>query len=437
MIPQIAIVGRPNVGKSTLFNRLARRRVSIVHEMAGVTRDRVSVEMEIEGRSWELVDTGGIGIVDRQQLHPDIHAQIEAAILSADLILFLVDARSGLQPLDAMAAERLRREEVPVLLVANKCESEKARQEIGAFYKLGLGDPLPVSAAHGQGIEELEERLEERLPPGDPRRDPALKIAVVGRRNSGKSTFINSLLQEERVLVSALPGTTRDAVDVRFEKDGQEFVIIDTAGLMRRTKLKGAVEFYAQVRALEAIRRCEVAIFLIEAPHGVGQLEKRIAREIVGQHRACVIAVNKWDLAKGRTTCGAFEEYLSKIMPGLGFAPCIFITAKTGKNLADTISLAQSLAHQSRQRVGTGEMNRALEVIRKRHSPPALGGKEPKIFYGTQVKVMPPTLVLFVNRPQLFTATYRRYVENQLRNLLSFPEIPIHVIYRQRLSARE
>lgn len=434
MIPQVAIVGRPNVGKSTLLNRLARRRISIVDDRPGVTRDRIAVELDLDGKVLEVVDTGGIGIVDEQDLEVDIHDQIATAIATSQVILMIVDGQQGVHPLDQEVAERLRPLDVPVILIANKCESDSARNDTAEFYSLGLGEPVAVSAAHGQGVNELIESLLGALPEGDAKRsmDPALKIAIVGRRNAGKSTFINALIEEERVIVSEIPGTTRDAVDVRFIKDGIPFVAIDTAGLLRRAKLRGDVEFYAQSRSIEAIRRADVVLFVVDAAHGISQLDKRIAHEVCIRHRPCVIAVNKWDLVKEGTTTEGYEEYLSQQLPGLSFAPCAFITARDGKNVASCTSLVQSLAKQAQRRVGTGQLNRAIEAIRTGPRPRVRHGKEPKLYFGTQVGVLPPTIVLFVNKPGWFSPQYRRFIENRFRELLDYPEVPLKIFYRNR-----
>ncbi|MDE0960018.1 MAG: ribosome biogenesis GTPase Der [Planctomycetota bacterium] len=433
MIPRIAIVGRPNVGKSTLLNRLARRRVSIVDDRPGVTRDRVSVEVEILDRNVEIIDTGGIGITDEVELDADIHYQIDVAISSADLILMLVDGRSGLHSLDEQVANRLRPLGKICHLVVNKCEADREVDSISEFWGLGLGDPWPISAEHGNGVTELIERFVADIPVGnESMTKPALKISIVGRRNAGKSTFINSLIGEERVIVSDIAGTTRDAVDVRFEKDGISFVAIDTAGMLRRGKLKDSVEFYAQARTLAAIGRSDVVIFLIDAVHGVSQLDMRIAREVMNRHRPCVIAVNKWDLAKDKTTMEEYETYLSLKLPGIGFAPVLFMTAKEGRNVTRCISLVQSLAKQASARVGTGILNRAVDAIRNGPRPRVKHGKEPKIYYATQVDVMPPTIAIFVNKPDYFTPQLKRAVENKLRELLKIPEVPVRIFYREK-----
>ena len=432
-MPRIAIVGRPNVGKSTLLNRLARRRVSIVDDRPGVTRDRISVEVEILDRNIEIIDTGGIGITDEVELDSDIHYQIDVAIASADLILMLVDGKTGLHSLDEQVANRLRPLGKKCHLVVNKCEADREADSISEFWGVGLGEPWPISAEHGDGVSELIERFVSDIPVGDTETaKPALKISIVGRRNAGKSTFINALIGEERVIVSDIAGTTRDAVDVRFEKDGISFVAIDTAGMLRRGKMKDSVEFYAQARTLAAIGRSDVVVFLIDAVHGVSQLDMRIAREVMNRHRPCVIAVNKWDLAKDQTTMEEYEKYLALKLPGIGFAPVLFMTAKEGRNVTRCISLVQSLAKQAVTRVGTGVLNRAVESIRNGPRPRVKHGKEPKIYYATQVDVMPPTIAMFVNKPDFFTPQLKRAVENKLRELLDIPEVPVRIFYREK-----
>ena len=433
MMPRIAIVGRPNVGKSTLLNRLAKRRVSIVHDRPGVTRDRVSIEVEIMGRQVEIIDTGGMGITDEAQLDADINQQIDAAIASADVILMIVDAKEGLQPLDHDVAQRLRPLEKKCHLVVNKCEADREFDSIAEFWTLGLGNPWPISAEHGQGVTELIEQFVADIPEGGEKEaTPALKISIVGRRNAGKSTFINALIGEQRVIVSDIAGTTRDAVDIRFEKDGIPFVVIDTAGLLRKGKLKGSVQFYAQGRALAAIGRSDVVVLMIDAVHGISQLDMRIAREVVDRHRPCVIAVNKWDLAMDRTTMEDYEEYLGKKLPSISYAPVLFMSAIHARNVTKCISLVQSLSKQANKRVGTGILNRAIDDIRNGPRARVKHGKEPKIYYATQVAVMPPTVALFVNKPEYFTPQIRRAMENRMRDLLEVPEVPVRIFYREK-----
>lgn len=397
------------------------------------------MDVELDGLNIELFDTGGIGIVDRQDLSDEIHEQIEVAIRAAALVLFVVDARVGLQNLDRQVANQLRTLGVPVILIANKCEAENAEAQIPDFFALGYGEPLALSAQHGLGIETLIDRIREspEMTNEAPPEDASLKIAVVGRRNAGKSTFINAALDEERMIASEVAGTTRDAVDIRFEKDGKAFTIIDTAGLHKRSKLKDEIDYYAQIRAIEAIRRADVVILLLDAEEGVAQIDKKVGKAIIDQHKVCVIGLNKWDLVKGKTTPEEYSDFLLEYLPGLHYAPLIALTAKSGKKVIETLSLAQNLAKQAEQRVGTGELNRALEEIRKERIPRLKGGKEPKIFYGTQVATLPPTLTLFVNQPKFFSENYRRTIENRLRKLLPFPELPVKVLYRRRSEGQQ
>jgi GTP-binding protein len=439
--PVVAIVGRPNVGKSSLLNRLAEERISIVEPTPGVTRDRVSTFVAHGDVVMEVVDTGGIGIIDRGDLAEPIDRQIDLAIDGADLILFVVDAREGLLPLDREVAARLREHPAlaarprPILLVANKVDGPQ--QEAGAleFYSLGFGDPIAVSALEGFGRTELLDAVVERLPPtGDIDVAPVLSIAVVGRQNVGKSTFVNALAREERVIVSEIPGTTRDAVDVRFEKDGRTFVVIDTAGLQRRTRVKDAIEFYSQTRTDAAVRRADVVLLLIDASAEISRVDKKIADTIADLAKACVIVINKWDLSKGQVLTERYVKYLHSRLTGLTFAPVVFTTAKDGRNVQSAVDLAQHLFKKASHRVGTGELNRLVERVKTRHGPARAAGRLPKIFFATQVGVCPPTFVFFVNDPKLFRKDYQRYVENSLRDELGFQEIPLRVFFRQRQS---
>ena len=319
-------------------------------------------------------------------------------------------------------------------MIANKCESEEAEAQIPDFFSLGYGEPLVLSAQHGLGMEMLIDAIHDHpsMTVEQPPEDPSLKIAVVGRRNAGKSTFINAVLEEERMIASEVAGTTRDAVDIRFEKDGKAFTIIDTAGLHKRSKLKDEIDYYAQLRAIEAIRRSDVVILLLDAEEGVAQIDKKVGKAIIEEHKVCVIGLNKWDLVKGKTTPEEYSDFLLEYLPGLHYAPLVAITALQRKKVMEALSLAQNLAKQAEQRVGTGELNRALDEIRKERIPRLKGGKEPKIYYGTQVATLPPTLTLFVNEPKFFSENYRRTIQNRLRKLLPFPELPIKVLYRRR-----
>lgn len=438
-LPHVAIVGRPNVGKSSLLNCFAGERISIVEETPGVTRDRVSTIVFHNDVSMEIVDTGGIGIIDREDLAADIDRQIDLALINADLIVLVVDAQDGLCPLDKEIATRLREtrelESRPILLVANKVDSLHHEDLALDFYALGLGDPLIVSALHGFGRSDLLDRIVAEIPPtGEVDTQPVMRIAVVGRQNVGKSTYVNSMAREERCIVSEIPGTTRDAVDVRFEKDNREFVIIDTAGMKRRARLKGSIEFFSQARTQGAIRRADVVLFMLDASSEISRVDKRIADEIVRQGKASVLVVNKWDLTQGNVATESYEIYATDRMPGLSFAPMVFVTSKDGRNTQSPIDIAQHLFKSSRIRVGTGELNRVMDRIKNEHRPARVKGREPKIFYCTQVGSAPPTFVVFVNDPKLISKVYRRYIENRFREEFDFKEIPLRIFYRQRES---
>jgi GTPase len=444
-LPVVAIVGRPNVGKSSLLNCLAGERISIVEETPGVTRDRVSTVIEHQDAAFELVDTGGIGIVDRGDLTDHIDRQIHMAIYGSSVVLFVVDARVGLQPLDADVARRLRKEphrpdekgEFPrtVLLIANKVDEARFEADLAEFEKLGFGEPLRMSALQGFGRRDLLDRIASEIPPSPQVPEPSMKVAVVGRQNVGKSTFVNALAHEERVIVSEIPGTTRDAVDVRFEKDGRTFVVIDTAGVKKRTSIKDSIEFYSRTRTSEAIKRADVVLLLIDASAEITKVDKQIGDEIATEAKPCVIVANKWDLSGGKVATGAWAEYATDRLRGLVYAPISFTTAQDGKNVQATIDLAQQLFKQASVRVGTGELNRALERIRDQHLPAVRGAKPPRIYYATQVGTGPPTFVLFVNDPALFPNDFRRSLENRFREYLPFDEIPVRIFFRRRESA--
>ncbi|HQA45392.1 MAG: ribosome biogenesis GTPase Der [Phycisphaerae bacterium] len=435
-LPMVAIVGRPNVGKSSLLNMLAGRRISIVDPTAGVTRDRIQTVVEHEGVYFELVDTGGYGIVDRDDLGDHVERQIRYAVSEAALILFVVDAREGLTALDQAVAEWLRTSNKPTILLANKADAPNTLIDVGDFHRLGVGDLMLVSALHRRGEDELKERIVEHIRPlaeGQAPEDPVMKIALVGRRNVGKSTFINALAGQERVIVSEIPGTTRDAVDVRFERDGRTYLAIDTAGVRKKNKLADDIEYYGFHRAELSIRRADVILFLIDATSEVGQVDKRLAGYIAEQYKPCILVVNKWDLAKGRATSDDYGEYLLKTLPGLDYAPVAFTTANQGRNVQAVIDLASSLFKQSRTRVTTAELNAAIETATSENVPkPKHGVGKLKIYYGTQVAVEPPTIVLFVNDPTRVSQTYERFLTRRLHELLPYPEVPIRIMYRGR-----
>ncbi len=434
-VPVVAIIGRPNVGKSSLFNWLIGKRMSIVEPTAGVTRDRVSAIVETDDGIFELTDTGGIGIVDADDLAADVEKQIAAAIQQADLILFVVDARTGPVPLDFEVAGRLRICSKPVICAVNKSDNDKFALESSDFHRLGFQPVLPVSAEQKRGKQKLLNAISEHLP--ETKTAPApdkihLEIAIVGRRNAGKSTFINNLAQAERVIVSEIPGTTRDSVDVRFERDGKTFVAIDTAGVRNKSSLANSIEFYSMARAERSIRRAQVVLHFLDASLRIGRLDKQLVEYIIQNHKPAIFVVNKWDLIKDSVSTEAFGTYLKNSFSMLDYVPIAFLSAKEGKNVYRVLNLAQSLAKQSSSRVTTGELNRVLRAAIEANPPATRMNRLPKIFYGTQIDSNPPWIVLFVNNPQLFDATYSRYLLKVFRDHLPFGEIPIKLEFRSR-----
>ena len=433
-IPCVAIVGRPNVGKSTLFNALVGRRVAITEPTRGVTRDRVSAVLHHEEATFELTDSGGIGVADPDGLSDDVERQIQVALEQADVIVLLTDVRDGLLPDDKRIADRLRAMGKPVLLAVNKVESPRDEASVAEFHQLGLGEPLAVSAKQRGGCEALLDAVVAAIPAGawTDAEPVVMKLAIVGRRNVGKSTLVNAIAGEERVIVSELPGTTRDAVDVRFEKDGKTFIAIDTAGVRKQRKISTSIEFYSFVRARQSIRRADVVFLLLDVADDVVEMDRRLAREVADQLKPCVIVVNKWDLAKGRITTGDYADYLDETLPVLSYAPVTFMTAKTGRRVMPTIELAQQLFKQANHRAPTADVNRALAEVVQRRSPRARHGRIAKFFYATQVAVAPPTIVVFCNDPMLVAPGYLRYLANAFRDRLPFPEIPIRLLLRAR-----
>jgi GTP-binding protein len=435
-LPVVAIVGRPNVGKSSLFNRLLGRRISIVDATPGVTRDRVSCPCCLgEQRYVELVDTGGMGVEDSDNLTDHVELQISYGISAADLILFVVDAREGITSLDQHVAQRLRREDKPVLLVANKIDQASLASEIHEMPRLGFGEALQISAAHNTGIRDLREAILTHLGPNmeSSPPDPVMRLAIVGKRNAGKSTFINSLVGSQRVIVSEVPGTTRDSVDVELEFEGRRLVLIDTAGVRKKKSLAGDIEYYSFRRAMGSISRADVVALFIDASVKISQVDKKLAGEIAQQFKPVVLIVNKWDLAEATSAGEDYAVYLEKMFPQLSYAPISLTCASEGMNVRETISLAEQLYQQSQHRMGTGELNQVIrDIVTQRGPSHKAGTKPPKILYATQVATAPPTIVLFVNHLKSFDETYRRYLFNQLQQRTVFAEVPIRLIFRQR-----
>ncbi len=432
-LPVVAIIGRPNVGKSSLLNALAGEMISIVEPTAGVTRDRVSTILERDDRYFELVDTGGYGIVDSDQLESHIEQQILQAIESANLIVFMVDIRDGLVPLDGQIARLLHKHNLDVIGVANKADSSKQFTGAAEFSQLGLGEFLCISAKNNINKNVLLDRVFERLSHiqmGKPA-EPVMKLAVVGKRNVGKSTLVNAMVGSERVIVSETPGTTRDAVDVRFEKDGKTIVVIDTAGIRKKSKMADSIEFYGYVRATRSIQRADVVLFLIDATEPVSRVDKKIAAFIAQEHKSCIIVINKWDLAKDVAVTGDYEQYLTSQLPGLMYAPIAFTTATKAKNVRSVLDLATELFKQTTTQIPTGKLNKAFEAIQAEHTGARRRGAIwPKIYYTTQIAVNPITILMFVNNPKLFDENYRRFIVGRLQSMLPIAEVPIRLLAR-------
>ena len=434
-LPVIAIVGRPNVGKSTLMNALAGRRVSVVDPTAGVTRDRVSIRLEFDGRAFELTDTGGIGIVDRQDLDEDVEFQISTALAEAACVIFVADARSGVTSLDRSIAKRLHQMGKPVVFVANKAESMKIRQSLDEFRVLGFGAAIPLSAQNRENTSEALSLACDHLPADAEGADipkAYIKIAIVGRQNAGKSTLVNALAKEDRVIVSEKAGTTRDAIDVWIERGGQNWVLIDTAGFTRHAHDgSDPIQWYSEHRAMRAIRYCDVAILLLDVMRNLGGLEKRLADEILKAGKPCFIVANKWDLVNDVPT-GKFDDYFRGVLPGLSRSPLGFISAKNRNNIQRMLDVCTELHEQAGFELGTGELNRFVEDALAYRPPRIKSSRRARVYYSTQVTTHPPTFALFVNDPDLFDPSFRRFIENRFRDKYPVQEVPVRFDFRRR-----
>ena len=437
-VPQVVIVGRPNVGKSSVLNWLAGVRIAIVDNQPGVTRDRLSHLMCHDDRFFELVDTGGMGIADVDNLTQHIEDQIGLAIDSAAVILFVVDTREGMLPLDQEVARRLRSVNVPVILIANKADDERLDSQADEFYRLGAGKPLRVSTRQNRNRAVLMNLIVSKLPPAledeaeEGGIEPEMKVAIVGRRNVGKSTFINTLVKAPRMIVSEVPGTTRDSVDVRFELDGKPFVAIDTPGIRRAKSWQTDIDFYGTHRAQRSIRRADVVFMFFDGTQRISKLDKQLCDYISQQYKPVVFVVNKWDQLADTMPTGRWVRYLHDAFGTMRFAPIAFITGQTGKNVKALINHGQMLFKQSRLRVSTGQLNRMLREAVRRNAPPASHNREPKLYYATQVGIQPPTIVLFTNDPKLISKQYQRYLLGKFREDLNFDEVPIKLYLRRR-----
>jgi GTPase len=464
-MPVIAIVGRPNVGKSSLLNSLAGKRISIVQDMPGVTRDRVSYYLPVDGRFVELVDTGGYGHVDPNQLTEHIQEQIELAMSRAQLVLLIVDCQDGLTGGDEEIAALLRRKGIKTVLVANKADGPKADVALGDFARLGFGTPIGVSAINNRNLDQVLDAIAKnvdlshaptKMPP------PQMMLAIVGKRNAGKSTLVNAIARlyegdPQRVIVSEVPGTTRDSIDVRFEKDGKTLVVIDTAGVRKKRRMSATdIDFYSFHRAQRSIRRADVIVMLVDGTEPVSEPDKKLARYITEQFKPVLLVINKWDLTRqklrearketdddspGGSTDDSkymeeFREYLDQELQHVDYSPIAFVSAKDGKNIQTVIDAAQYLFKQTNTRLTTGMLNRVVRQILQEKTPSTPSGRKARIYYATQTDVAPPTIVLFVNNPKFLDENYQRFMINRFRELLPYPEVPMRLLVRGRQSRK-
>lgn len=434
--PVVAIVGRPNVGKSTLFNKLVGKRLSIVDNTPGVTRDRIYGDCEWLGHNLLLVDTGGIEPRTDDVILSQMRRQAQLAIESADVIVLVTDLRSGVVATDAEVASMLQKSGKPVVLCVNKCDSIGAPPlDFYEFYNLGLGDPIAVSAAHGHGTGDLLDAVLAYLPPEreEEADDDTIKVAVIGKPNVGKSSFVNAIAGEERVIVSNIAGTTRDATDTLVENQHGKFVFIDTAGLRRKSRVDDAIEKYSVLRARMAVERASVCVIMIDAQEGFTEQDSKVAGIAHEQGKACIIAVNKWDaIEKNDRTMDSYRRKLMQDFSFMSYAPIIFISAKTGQRLDRLFELIHYVDGQNAMRISTGRLNDVLAAATARVQPPTDKGRRLKIYYMTQASTRPPTFVCFVNRKDLFHYSYQRYLDNQIREVFGLEGTPTRFVIRER-----
>jgi GTP-binding protein len=439
--PVVAIVGRPNVGKSTLVNRLAGDQFAIVFDQPGVTRDRVYRQCFWNGRDFTIVDTGGLVFDEDTEFLPLIRQQAMTAIAESCAVIFVVDGKEGITSADEQIAQWLRQQTKPVIVAVNKCEAATlGSAQAAEFWQMGLGEPLALSSIHGNGTGELLDLVVAHLPP--PQSDPAdqdeIKVAIIGRPNVGKSSLLNAFTGQERSIVSPIAGTTRDAIDMVVKRGEQAYRLIDTAGIRRKKNVEYGVEFFSINRAFKAIARSDVVLLVVDATEGVTDQDQKLAGRVAEEGRACVVVINKWDLVeKDDRTIYTYEKEMRDSLLPIEFAPMIFVSAKTGQRVSKILDLVDSTAEQHRRRVSTAVLNEALSEAVAWHSPPtSRGGRQGKIYYCTQVATSPPAIVLFVNDPQRFNDNYRRYIEKQFRQNLGFAGTPLKLMWRGK-SERE
>ncbi|NOZ60939.1 MAG: ribosome biogenesis GTPase Der [Calditrichaeota bacterium] len=434
--PVLAIIGRPNVGKSTLYNRIIRKRDAIVDDQPGVTRDRKYADADWAGVAFTIIDTGGY-LPDKENLiHQAVVNQVYQAINEADVIVLVLDVTTGIASLDAEVANILKKSNKPVVLAVNKVDNRERELDAMEFYQLGMGDPIPISALGGRNIGDFLDKVVEKFPrltPETDESDEAIKIAVVGRPNVGKSSFVNALLGEERHIVTEIPGTTRDAIDSPFKYYGQDFLLIDTAGLRKRAKVKESVEYFSTVRTFAGIHRCDVAVIIIDATEGLTDQDKNIIEEAVKFKKGIILAVNKWDLIKKDTyTAKEFETDIKDKISFANYIPIIFISALTRQRVFKVIERVKNIYQERQKKIKTSELNQYFEPILATTTPAAVAGKEIKIKYITQVKNNPPIIAFFCNFPDLIKSNYKAFLERKIREQYGFEGVPVTIVFRRK-----
>ncbi len=430
----IAIIGRPNVGKSTLFNRIVGGREAIVHDLPGATRDRNYAESEWAGKSFTVIDTGGYLPKSTDILERAIREQASAAIEEADAIIFLVDASEGLTPLDEEIASVLRKSNKKLYLVVNKIDTEKHEVHKAQFFRLGLGEPIPLSAIHGRKVGDFLDLITRDISVDSRRKiDPRFKLAIIGKPNVGKSSLANALAGEERSIVAEMPGTTRDAIDTVMRYHGEEILLVDTAGLRRRSRIKESVEFFSTIRAIKSIERCDVAVILVDAAQGLDKQDLRIVESVAERKRPMLIAVNKWDsVEKDEKTARQFDRSMKSMLRIYDYVPIVFISARTKQRIVKVIGVAKNVFTEYQKRIPTNRLNNILLNEIKRKPPSSSSGKEIKIKYITQVRSRPPAISFFASEPKLVKDTYKRFLEGKIREHFGFTGVPLTLYFRRK-----
>ena len=432
--PIVAIVGRKNVGKSTLLNKIAGRRISIVEDIPGTTRDRITVEVSWQGRDFILVDTGGIELDESHPLSYEINRQIDIAIDEATLVIFMVNARDGILPEDEELADRLRCKEKPVILVANKADNARQEAGVAEFYRLGIGDPFPVSAYHGRNVADLLDKVVALLPDSEIRAwntSNVVKVSIVGKPNVGKSTLLNTLVGEPRSIVTELPGTTRDTVDTLIDFKGNSVLLIDTAGIRKRGKIEPGIERYSVIRAQEAIERSDVSLVMFDASQPVSDQDTHVAGYVQKSYKGIILIGNKWDLTKIENRV-EYSKYIKEQFRFIAYAPVLYISAKTGQGVGDILPRVLNVYSERMKRIPTHMLNDVVQEAIAVHPPPHKGGRQLKIMFATQAEINPPTFVFSVNDPELVHFSYQRYLENKLRGAFGFGGTPLKLVFKFR-----